>query len=30
MKAVKTALENSGMNINAQQEGNALFIPIPK
>ena len=30
MKAVKTALDNSGMNINAQQEGNALFIPIPK
>lgn len=27
---VKKALENSGMNINPQQEGLTLFIPIPK
>ncbi|XP_074654874.1 ribosome-recycling factor-like [Tubulanus polymorphus] len=28
--AVKDALEKSGMNINPQQDGNTLFIPLPK
>ncbi|KAL3870542.1 hypothetical protein ACJMK2_038595 [Sinanodonta woodiana] len=28
--AVKKAIQNSGMNVNPQQEGSSVFVPIPK
>ena len=28
--AVKSAIEKSGMNLNPQQDGTTLFVPVPK
>lgn len=30
IKPVLLAIENSGMNLNPQQEGTTIYVPLPK